>query len=191
PECWTRLERMCDFVAAYTKPNGLAPLVGDADDGRIQILGTQPTNDHRYLLSTAAVVFGRGDFKSAAGRCWEETSWLLGADASDRFARVPDGERRAPRSAAFPGGGFYVLRTPHAHVFVDCGEVGFGGRGGHGHNDILGFELYLNGFNVVTDCGAYLYTASREWRNRFRSTAFHNTVQVDGEELNRFISPDA
>ncbi len=49
------------------------------------------------------------------------------------------------------------------------------GRGGHGHNDILSFELFLNGFNVVTDCGAYLYTASREWRNRFRSTAFHNT----------------
>src|SRR5439155_12302190 len=78
-----------------------------------------------------------------------------------------------------------------AHLFVDCGEVGFGGRGGHGHNDILSFELFLNGFNVVTDCGAYVYTASREWRNRFRSTAFHNTVQVDGEELNRFIEPNA
>ena len=66
-----------------------------------------------------------------------------------------------------------------------------GGRGGHGHNDILSFELFMDGFNVVTDCGAYLYTASREWRNRFRSTAFHNTVQVDDEELNRFLAPDA
>jgi len=190
PECWGRLERMCEFVAAYTKPNGLAPLVGDADDGRIQILGTQRTNDHRYLLSSAAIVFGRSDFKLAAGRCWEETSWLLGADAPDRFDRVPE-EKQPPASAAFPGGGFYVLRTRHAHVFVDCGEVGFGGRGGHGHNDILSFELYLNGLNLISDCGAYLYTASREWRNKFRSTAFHNTVQVDGEELNRFIAPDA
>jgi len=49
----------------------------------------------------------------------------------------------------------------------------------------------MNGFNVVSDCGSYLYTASREWRNRFRSTAFHNTVQVDDEELNRFLGPDA
>jgi uncharacterized heparinase superfamily protein len=65
------------------------------------------------------------------------------------------------------------------------------GRGGHGHNDMLSFELFLNGFNVITDCGAYLYTASREWRNRFRSTAFHNTLQVDDEELNRFLGPDA
>ncbi|PYR42930.1 MAG: hypothetical protein DMF93_04440 [Acidobacteria bacterium] len=188
--CWDRLERMCEFVQAYTKPDGRAPLVGDADDGRIQILGGQPVNDHRYLLSTAAIGFERADFKASAGVCWEETFWLLGAEAPARFRRVADGGA-PPASAAFPQGGFYILRSRDAHLFVDCGEVGFGGRGGHGHNDILSFELFLNGFNVVTDCGAYLYTASREWRNRFRSTAFHNTVQVDGEELNRFIEPDA
>jgi uncharacterized heparinase superfamily protein len=56
---------------------------------------------------------------------------------------------------------------------------------------MLSFELFFNGRNVISDCGAYVYTASREWRNAFRSTAFHNTVQVDGEELNRFIGPDA
>jgi uncharacterized heparinase superfamily protein len=65
------------------------------------------------------------------------------------------------------------------------------GIGGHGHNDILSFELVLDGMPIVTDCGAYLYTASREWRNRFRSTSFHATIQVDDEELNRFIGPDA
>jgi heparinase II/III-like protein len=189
-KCWSRLERMCDFVAAYTKPNGRAPLVGDADDGRIQVLGHQERNDHRYLLSSAALVFGRADFKSAAARCWGETFWLLGIDAPERFAQIDDEPDRRT-SIAFPDGGFFVLRAPATHVFVDCGDVGFGGRGGHGHNDILSFELFMNGFNVVTDCGAYLYTASRDWRNRFRSTSFHNTVQVDGEELNRFIAPDA
>lgn len=83
-----------------------------------------------------------------------------------------------------------MLRTDCAHVFVDCGEVGMHGRGGHGHSDITSLEVWLDGLNLITDCGAYLYTASREWRNRFRSTAFHNVVQVDGEELNRLVSPD-
>jgi uncharacterized heparinase superfamily protein len=136
------------------------------------------------------MLFGRADFKAVAGQCWEETFWLMGRDAPDTFARLPD-EPPSARSVAFPDGGFFVLRSRHAHVIVDCGEVGMKGRGGHGHNDILSFELFLNGFNVVTDCGAYLYTASREWRNTFRSTAFHNTVQVDTEELNRFVGADA
>ena len=189
PACWSRLERMCEFVAAYTKPNGLSPLIGDNDDGRVQLLGTQTPLDHRYLLSTAALLFNRADFKAAAGRCWDETFWLIGPDAGERFDRLPSASA-PPRSVAFPSGGVYVLRTPTTHLVVDCAEVGLGGRGGHGHNDMLSFELFLNGANIVTDCGAYLYTASREWRDRFRSTAFHNGVQVDGEELNRFLGPD-
>ena len=187
---WDRLERMCEFVHAYTKPDGRAPLIGDADDGRIQILGPGAIGDHRYLLSTAAIVFGRADFKATAGRCWEETFWLLGPDAPGRFDALA-ADAAPPRSAGFADGGFYVLRGHDAHLIVDCGEVGMKGRGGHGHNDILSFELFMLGHNLITDCGAYLYTASRQWRNAFRSTAFHNTVQVDGEELNRFIGPDA
>jgi hypothetical protein len=190
-DCWTRLERMCEFVQAYTKPDGSVPLVGDADDGRIQILAKQPINDHRYLLSAAALIFARGDFKQTAGRCWEETFWLLGPDALRRFDDLRAGGVAAPRSVAFPDGGVYVLRTADAHLVVDCAEVGMKGHGGHGHNDILSFELFLNGRNLVSDCGAYVYTASREWRNKFRSTAFHNSVQVDGEEVNRFVGPDA
>ena len=184
-----RLRRMYEYVAAYTKPDGRAPLIGDADDGRVQMLGTQPLGDHRYLLSTAAVTFGSAAFKTAAGAFWDESFWLLGPDGFDAFAGLSC-DRSPARSMAFPDGGFFVLRHADTHAVIDCGEVGMRGAGGHGHNDVLSFELFLNGFNVVTDCGAYVYTASREWRNRFRSTAFHNTLQVDGEELNRFVSPD-
>jgi len=189
-DAWARLERMCEYVEAYTKPTGLAPLVGDADDGRVQTLGSQPIGDHRYLLSTAAVRFGREDFKARAECFFDESFWMLGPDGLARFRTL---RQVAPsnESRAFADGGFYVLRSADAHVFIDCGDVGMRGRGGHGHNDILSFELFLNGMNIVTDCGAYLYTASREWRNAFRSTAFHNGVQVDDEEVNRFISPDA
>jgi hypothetical protein len=187
---WRRVERMHDFVKAYTKPDGSIPLVGDADDGRVQTLGTQAINDHRYLLSNGAIIFQRGDLKEASGRFHAESFWLLGPSGAARY----DALEAVPTPAgirAFPLGGFFVLRTNRVHLFVDGGEVGMRGRGGHGHNDVLGFELWMDGANLVTDCGAYLYTASREWRNRFRSTAFHNVVQVDDEELNRFIGPDA
>ena len=185
----SRLSKMAEYVAAYTKPNGLAPLIGDADDGRVQKLGPQAMNDHRYLISTVATHAGRPDLKDAAGRFWEESFWLLGPEAAERFDRWPTNQQLA--SKAFPAGGVYVLRSPRAHVVVDFGEVGMRGRGGHGHNDISSFELFLDGANLISDCGAYLYTASREWRNHFRSTRFHNVAQVGGEELNRFLGPDA
>lgn len=184
-----RLARMLEFVASYTKPNGLTPLIGDADDGRVQKLGHQRLNDHRYLLSTGAVRFGRGDLKETAAAFWSESFWMLGPAAATAFDALSSAE--SIESKAFSEGGFYVLRNHNAHMVIDFGEVGMRGRGGHGHNDITSFELFLNGFNIASDCGAYLYTASREWRNKFRSTAFHNVVQVEDEELNRFIGPDA
>jgi len=187
---WSRLERMCEYVAAYLKPNGMAPLIGDADDGRVQKLGTQAMNDHRYLLSIGAVLFQNGELKRAAGDLGDEAFWFVGPDGVSAFDRL-DGAAHEPQSRAFPTGGMFVLRARDAHLIVDAAEVGMRGRGGHGHNDVLGFELWLGGRNLITDCGAYLYTASREWRNRFRSTAFHNVVSIDGEELNRFVGPDA
>lgn len=190
PAHWARLERMCEFVEAYVKPDGLAPLVGDADDGRVQILGRQPVNDHRYLLSMGAALFGRGDFKRTAGAFHEEAFWLLGPEGAAAFDAL-DAPAGDPPSRAFFEGGFFVLRDGATHVFVDCGPVGMRGLGGHGHNDILAFELVLDGVRLVTDCGTYVYTASREWRNRFRSTACHSTIQVDGEEVNRLVDPDA
>ena len=93
------------------------------------------------------------------------------------------------RSRAFADGGCYVMRSVASRVFVDCGPVGLAGRGGHGHNDCLSFTADLAGVPVVSDCGSYLYTASYAERNAFRSTAYHNTLQVGDEELNRFISP--
>lgn len=185
----TRLERMVDFVEAYTKPDGTIPLIGDADDGRVQKLGVQEINDHRYLLAAGAVLFERPDFKRASPQFGDEAFWLLGPDAAESFDALET--TGAPiASRAFDEGGFYVLRSDRAHMIVDCGEVGMHGRGGHGHSDITSFELWLDGMNLISDCGAYLYTASREWRNRFRSTAFHNVLQIDGEELNRLVSPD-
>lgn len=187
---WARLERMAAFVEAYMKPDGLAPLVGDADDGRVQILGRQAIGDHRYLLSTCAVLFARGDFKRGAGGFHEESFWMLGPAGAAAFDALPEATG-APASVGFAEGGYFVLREGATHVFIDCADVGMRGIGGHGHNDILSFELVLDGVPMVTDCGAYLYTASREWRNRFRSTAFHATIQVDGEEVNRFVGPEA
>jgi hypothetical protein len=163
---------MARFTEAYTGPDGLAPLWGDADDGRALPLGGQHANDHRSFPALVAELAGR----SGPGNA--EAAWLVGP------AAVADAEPRR-ESAAFRDGGVFVLRGGGDHVVVDCGPVGLAGRGGHGHNDCLSFEATLDGTKLVTDCGSYVYTASPAWRNRFRATAAHNTPRVDGAEQNR------
>ena len=181
-----RLIAMARFAQAYTRDDGSVPLWGDADDARALPFGDQDINDHGYL--PALVGFGLGDptLTARPGTGSGELVWLFGPDA------VPPATDTlpSPPSTAFPDGGFFVMRGSRDHVFIDCGPIGLGGRGGHGHNDCLAFEAVLDGVPLVTDCGAYLYTASVEWRNHFRATAQHNTPQVGGEEINRFIAAD-
>ena len=182
-----RLQAMARFTKAYTKPDGLAPLWGDADDARALPLGTQGINDHRYLPAIIGTYLGRQAELGGEHNALGELLWVHGPQSVRHWQSncLP-----AMGSAAFPEGGFYVLRHQNDHVFIDCGPLGLAGRGGHGHNDCLSFEAVLDGVPLVTDCGAYLYTASYEERNRFRSTDLHNTPRVDGAELNRFIRPD-
>lgn len=174
-----RVEKMLEFVAAYTKPNGRAPLIGDGDDGRFVVLGPQSRGDHRHLLSTGGVLLGRPDLVAAAGGIAEETMWLLGSRAAKAEAPVTP---RAAASAAFPEGGIYVMRAGETHLVVDAGDVGLRGRGAHGHHDALSFELVLDGREIVIDSGTASYTADRAERVRVLSAAAHNVPVVDGAD---------
>lgn len=175
-----RLEAMARFAAAYTRTDGSSPAWGDADDARALPLGSQAHGDHRYLGGLMAAAWG-ADVPVSGPR--SEIAWLLGPAAASALE-----DTQPPASQLFRGGAA-VLRADGDHVFVDCGPVGLAGRGGHGHNDVTALDATLAGVPLLLDPGTYTYTRSPEWRNRFRSTAAHNAVAVDGEELNRLGEP--
>lgn len=183
-----RLRAMARFTAAYSRFDGSVPLWGDADDARTLPFRDDRINDHRYLIGIAGLAFDDAAAVAAFSGPRSEIFWLLGHEAA---AALPDRPvSTGLRSTSFTDGGFYVLRSDTDHVFIDCGRLGLADRGGHGHNDLLSFEAMLDGVHLVTDCGAYLYTANYAERNNFRSTGYHNTPSIDGAEINRFIRPD-
>lgn len=184
-----RLINMARFTVSYSRQDGSVPLWGDADDGRALPFGNQNINDHRYLIGIVGMAWDVQDLKQFASGSLSEAFWLLGPGAADTL-NPTDRTIQFPTSRAFPEGGFYIMQNERDHLFIDCGPLGLGGRGGHGHNDLLSFEAVLDDVHLISDCGAYVYTANFQERNRFRSTAYHNTPQVDGEEINRFIRPD-
>ena len=180
-----KLEKMIEFVLYYTKPDGLAPVIGDADDGRLHILSKNEVNDHRYLLSIGAALFDREDFKACVNSFAEDAFWLLGVKGLHDFEKIKD-VRFRPKSKAFKDSGFFVMRDGEHYMIIRCGDIGMRGVGSHGHCDTLSFELGIADTTFVVDPGAYVYTASPTWRNVFRSTSYHNTIMVDNTEMNRF-----
>lgn len=179
PAYLERLNQMARYVDAYSREDGSIPLLGDADDGRALPLGTQPLNQHLYLLGLVAEITGESALHAARRGDESELFWL-------GIEPVEDRQPLSRRPAAFTEAGYYVLIKGRSHLFADCASVGLAERGGHGHNDCLSFEAVLDGFPLVTDSGSYQYTASAKERDLFRSTDYHNTPRVDGHELNPF-----
>lgn len=180
-----RLDKMCQFIFDTMKPNGLTPIVGDADDGRLIIpskYGSWIRNDFRHLLAVAGELFNRDDFRHASWEHREDSLWMNGTFTAASFTEV----NPQPQSAAYPDGGYYVLRQGPAYCLIRCGDLSFHGHGAHSHNDQLSFELQIGGVDFIIDPGSYVYTADYRMRNLFRSTAMHNTLEVDGKEQNDF-----
>lgn len=178
--------KMSEFINTYSRSDGLSPLWGDADDGRTIPFGNQDKNNHGYLVTIIDYVFGSNNSAISPIKSPVEVFWTIGPKT---FSKQTS-SAKIPCSKAFRNSGVYILRNKDDLVFVNCGPVGMAGRGGHGHNDCLSFEASLEGHSLITDCGTFVYSADKKWRNDFRSTTYHNTPTIDGEEQNRFVDPE-
>jgi Heparinase II/III-like protein/Heparinase II/III N-terminus len=152
------LERACEFMMHFHRPDGMIPALSDADTG-----------SYLELLELASESFGRRDFAFVATR-------------GGKGAPPPH------RHVSFPAGGYFIQRsgwglgtTPfeeERYLIFDCGPVGMGG---HGHYDALNVEISAGGRALVVDPGRFTYSEEapnlRRW---FKGTAAHNTVTVDG-----------
>lgn len=78
----------------------------------------------------------------------------------------------------FQDSGYATLQQGDTHVLFDAGALGPVYCPGHGHADTLSFELWTQGGARILDPGVYQYEAGA-WRDYFRGTAAHNTLQVD------------
>lgn len=178
-----RLEKMCEFIMNITKPNGLAPVIGDADDGRLLILSNycySIKNDFRHLLGMAGELFVRNDFKYLGKEYREDTLWTW----KKIHTNLP--KPKSLESISYPDGGYYIVRNKRIYCCIRCGELSFHGEGTHSHNDQLSFELNVDGEDFIIDPGSYVYTADYKMRNQFRGTNMHNTVQIEQFEQNDF-----
>src|SRR5260370_499151 len=116
----------------------------------------------------------------------EEAIWWFGDRGRLTFDRLPRNEAPA-ESKGFPDAQIYVERSGPLYAIADCGDNGARGRGSHAHCDTLSVEIFAFGRTFLRDPGTFVYTASERWRNKFRSTAYHSSVRVDGKEISEIV----
>lgn len=182
-EYMRRLEKMFEFIRDITKPNGLVPFFGDADDGRLIIFSKYSSwirKDFRHILAIAGEYFDRDDFRYYGTLYKEDALWAVGS--------VKKGILIPPKlsSCSYEEGQYFVLRNDRIYCMIASGELSFKGQGGHSHNDQLSFELNVDGEDFIIDPGVFVYTADIDMRNLYRSTIVHNTVYIEGIEQNDF-----
>lgn len=186
-----RLELLLDHLMYITRPDGTTPFFGDDDGGRLVMLDSRPANDFRSLLSTAATLFDRPDYKFVSGSAAEETLWLLGVEGLRRYDQIA-AQKPLKESAAFPDGGYYVMRDGWSrtsnYLLFDCGPHGMANCG-HAHADALAIDVAANGRTLLVDPGTFTYTARKDARDWFRSSIAHNTLTVDRQSSSISAGP--
>ncbi|MCU0427167.1 MAG: heparinase II/III family protein [Candidatus Kapabacteria bacterium] len=192
-----RLHAATSCIAAYTRPDGSAPMIGDNDNGRvIKPLALEDWNNHLSILALSANLLRKAElftqFHTTSPIALTETA-LCGVNIQ-QITSINSSINSNPHSSTQAGetyfihGGYIIHKTSTSHIFTDVGDYGMNGWGGHGHNDCLSFEFWLQGQTIITDSGTGCYTSNTALRNRLRSTKAHNTVMIGGKEQTEWLS---
>lgn len=178
-EVKSRLIAALEFSSAMTRPDGWATNFGDTDDASVIPFGAV-SRSHRSLQFMGHALLESRDGNRPLLR--DVLASLSDEDLPERSERE--------EFEYFRDGGYVVVRSRNSFfLMVDVGEVGMRGLGGHGHNDLLSFELALGGQPFFVDPGCSTYTGDLEKKDTYRRTRGHNTVAWRGLEMAELLGP--
>lgn len=162
-----RLAAFADFIAWL----GVGAEFGDNDEGRVVSLSHEP----HYSSSVASAIAGFAGRPSPVEPVDDFRGLIFGAPAN--ALPPPSGLR------CFAAGGLSVWRGEMAGRQValrfDHGPLGYLSIAAHGHADALSIALDIDAQPVLVDPGTYLYGSGGAWREWFRSTPAHNTLNLE------------
>ena len=169
------VDRMRGYLRRILHPDGEIPLFNDSALGV-----ARPSSE---LLARNVAPNGSGP--SAIGRMAELKRGSTAHPCGQKYIADPSALGRATRATthALADTGYAIIREMGSEscLVLDAGPLGPDYQPGHGHCDILSYELSLHGQRVVVDTGVSTYEPGPE-RHYERSTAAHNTLRIDGEE---------
>ncbi len=175
---WERITRMLDAGVAILDAAGGAPRQGDGDEGRALVADDPDVDPWAVTLGAGGAVLGPAPW-------WPALEPSIAGVLLSALSRRRLIERPTARPAVFPDAGMVLLRSrpddgPEIWCRCDGGPHGFLSIAAHAHADALSIEVRHDGVEILVDPGTYCYHGEPAWRQWFRSTAAHNTLEVGG-----------
>jgi hypothetical protein len=179
-----RLYLMLKALNNLTLPNSYLPHIGDNDDCRI-FYGSDyfSWNRHNpdYLMNIGGTFFQQPEWNRFKKESKELENWIWGNGAVNKKEASETKSLNLNKSISLEETGLYVCKNKNDCLIINIihpGQLDCG----HSHNDTLSFILCLDNEEVFIDPGTYVYTRDLTMRNLFRSTAYHNTLEINNEE---------
>jgi Heparinase II/III-like protein/Heparinase II/III N-terminus len=169
-----KVARMAEFMHALLGPQREIAYLGDDDGGRFFHPYGPGSQYGRATLATCAVLFQRPEWSGTAADLEQQAAWWIGESALENAACGAP-----PATAFFPDTGLWIVTRGNLHLVADAGPFGRG-SGGHSHSDTLSLVLRIGSEELLIDCGTYSYLGDPAARERFRSSAAHNTIRAGG-----------
>jgi hypothetical protein len=180
-----RLLHAGEHLRWLTDEGGNQPHIGDDDEGRVFYSQVEPEDCYvASILASLAATLERPSIAPPVPAPAHLRHLIFG---SSRPSAQIDGVR------CFPVGGYTVMREVIAGrrvlTVLDHGPLGYLSIAAHGHADALALVLHVDDQPVLIDAGTYLYHSGGPWRDRFRGTRAHNTLNIDGEDQSIISGP--
>jgi uncharacterized heparinase superfamily protein len=164
------ISRMLSFIDITFGPSFDIPLLKDT--------ALDPAPSVADVSSAGALLLNNENFKFSKSITFY--AFLLFGEKGAKQLNEWKESIRTPKNAFCRDSGYMTIASEEHNdcLLLDVGQPCPDYLPAHAHADMLNFELWMGGSKWITDSGVYEYTAGG-WRDYFRSTRAHNTVEVD------------
>ncbi len=198
-----RLEKSCGFIKSIMDVNRNIPNIGDQDSAVLVNFGLSNLENFSSILNTGSLLFSRKDLSTEIP---DLKTWILtghkqvhpkASALKQKADNTPNESKKDPEidghgiSQLHRKSGLAVIRGRiNRKEFLLIGNampMGMAPLYAHGHLDALSFTLSVGGLEFFIDPGTYRYHSGGKWRTYFRSTAAHNTIRINQQDMSEQI----
>jgi hypothetical protein len=172
PAIVEKVKKMAQATSHLVTPAGEQTCYGDSDIENVQ-----------DILTLAAVILKNvnlGNFVLT-----KPSSGLLLSYGPKLFSKLSEVQRNPLQQTDFAHTdvGNYFLRTgwqeEDSFLFFKNGFLG----SGHGHSDLLHFDLIVRGIPVLVDSGRFSYNPQDKRRQQYKSLFAHNSICLNQQDI--------